>query len=120
MNTARTLLLALALWGLAAEARAASVFLSCRISSEEGPQQDLFVEVRDGHVRYGSSATSLVDAQSIKSFVANGAAIRFKQSFASTQVMWDWTIDRVSGAITIRYVNSVNGKTFLTKRGSCR
>lgn len=120
MNAVRGLLLALAVWGIAADARAESLYLSCEISSTEGPRQDLIVEVRDGYVRYGQSASGLVEAGSISKFAANGALISFKQNFPETQVVWDWTIDRAAGAISIRYINSANGKTFLTKRGSCR
>jgi hypothetical protein len=115
-----SLLLALALWAPASAARAESVSLSCEISSSVSPPQDLIVEVRDGHVRYGSSASSLVEAGSISNFTASGDVISFKQNFPATHVTWDWTIDRASGAITIKYINSANGKTFLTKRGSCR
>jgi hypothetical protein len=120
MNAARGLLLALAAWGLAVDARAESFYLSCQISSTEGPQQDLIVEVSDGGVRYGPSASGLVEAGSISKFAANGALISFKQNFPETGVVWDWTIDRAAGAITIKYISSANGKTFLTKRGSCR
>ncbi|HMK90286.1 MAG TPA: hypothetical protein VK446_11725 [Methylocystis sp.] len=104
----------------AGAARAESVALSCQIASKEGPSQDLSVEIANGRVRYGSGGSALVEAQSISGFSMNGGSIAFRQNFPSERVVWDWTIDRASGAITIKYVNTANSSTFLTKRGTCR
>ena len=119
MKIARPPLLALLLLAAASAARAQSVTLSCHVASAEGIQNDLIVEVGNGHVRYGASGDSLVAAQ-VNSLSTGGETISFKQNFPSTNTVWDWSIDRASGEITIRYINTRNGKPFLTKRGSCR
>jgi len=100
--------------------RAESLTLSCHVASSEGVHNDLVVEIGNGRVRYGASGESLVDAQSVKALSVGGSEISFTQSFPSTNTMMDWTIDRASGAIMIKYINTRNSKPFLTKRGACR
>lgn len=119
MKIARLPLLVLPLLIVASAPRAQTVSLSCHVASAEGVQNDLIVEVGNGHVRYGASGDSLVAAQ-VTSLSTGGETISFKQNFPSTNTVWDWSIDRASGAITIRYINTRNGKAYLTKRGSCR
>ena len=121
MKKAPTLALLLPLLGLASPAQAENALLACQIASQEGVRQDIVLEVRDSRVRYGSSPSSMVVVELAgKSLVANSETISFKQNFPSTGVVWNWSVDRASGEITIKYVNSRNGKTFLTKTGSCR
>ncbi|HXY59648.1 MAG TPA: hypothetical protein VEH76_13835 [Methylocystis sp.] len=120
MKIASPSLLALLLLFPACAPRAETVALSCHVASAEGAQNDLVVEIGNGHVRYGPSGDALVAAQSISGFSEGGETIRFKQNFPATHTVWDWSIDRSSGEITIKYINTLNGKPFLTKRGTCR
>ncbi len=115
-------LVAVASLALASPALAESVMLSCQVSSQQSGPQDIVIEIRDGRVRYGSSASSMVDATSLSrsSLVVSGGVIAFKQVFPSTHVTWDWRIDRGSGAIHITYLYSGSGRSFLHKTGSCR
>ena len=95
--------------------------LSCVVSQQEGPRQDLFVKVSNGLVFYGPSREALVAAESMNkgSLSVSGDQISFRQTWPSNHVQWDWSIDRASGDISIKYINTQNRKVFLTKRGSC-
>jgi hypothetical protein len=106
---------------LAAPARAEQILLSCSFAADNGPRQDIALEIANGRVRYGSNAGSMVNVDSLErsSLVANAGRIAFKQVWPATHVAWNWSIDRASGALTINYVNTNNGKSFLTKTGTC-
>jgi len=121
MKNAALLLFPLVLFGLATQAKAEQISLSCSIASEGAPKQDIVLEIRDGRVRYGSDRSSLVAITSIagSSLVANSGVIAFKQLFPASHVAWDWRVDRATGEITIRYINTGNGKQFLKKSGTC-
>jgi hypothetical protein len=121
MNKAIILSLAIMTSALAAPAKAQDFQLSCVISSAELPQQNLVVQVRDGHILYGATASSLVSADTIDkgSLSITKSRIAFRQSWADTKVQWDWNIDLETGDISIRYINLVNHKQFLQKTGSC-
>lgn len=107
--------------GTAAPARAEQILLSCAFAADNGPRQDIMLEIANGRVRYGSSAASMVNVDSLEraSLVANAERIAFKQAWPATHVAWNWSIDRASGAMTIKEVNTNNGKSFLTKTGAC-
>jgi hypothetical protein len=107
--------------GLLGAAKAEEITLSCVVSQQDAPRQDLFVKVSDGRVFYGSSMSALVAAESMNkgSLSVSSGEISFRQTWPSTHVQWDWSIDRASGGISIKYINTQNNKAFLTKRGSC-
>ncbi len=107
--------------GLAAQAHAEDIFLSCVLSSQELPEQNLVIQVKNGRILYGANASSLVSADTIDkgSLVLTKSRIAFKQSWRDTKVQWDWNIDRDTGDISIRYINLQNNKQFLQKKGSC-
>ena len=119
MNRAAFLLIPVFLLG--ASARAEDIALTCSVSSASFPSQDIVLRIQGGRVSYGSDAQSLIDAESIEksSLVVKSDKIAFKQLFASTRVAWEWKIDRASGDIEIKYINTENGKPFLTKKGKC-
>jgi hypothetical protein len=121
MKRLATLTLAATICGLIGEAKAQEMQLSCVISSAELPQQNLVIQVRDGHIFYGATASSLVSAETIDkgSLAISKSRIAFRQSWADTKVQWDWNIDLDTGEISIRYINLVNKKQFLQKTGSC-
>ncbi len=121
MKTAAPISLFILLLGFAAPARAEEILLSCSFASEGGPRQDIVLEVANGRVRYGSSAASMVKVDSLErsSLVVSGAHIGFKQIWPATHVAWDWSIDRASGAMTLKYISTANGKSFLKKTGTC-
>ncbi|QGM45399.1 hypothetical protein [Methylocystis heyeri] len=113
--------LAATICGFVSQARAEDMQLTCVISSAELPQQNLVIQVRDGRIFYGATASSLVSADTIDkgSLAITKSRIAFKQSWADTKVQWDWNIDLDTGDIGIRYINLVNKKQFLQKKGSC-
>jgi hypothetical protein len=119
----KTIILSLAIMttALAAPAKAEDLQLSCVISSAELPQQNLVVQIRDGRIFYGATASTLVSADTIDkgSLSISKSRIAFRQSWADTKVQWDWNIDLETGDISIRYINLVNHKQFLQKKGSC-
>jgi len=119
MNRAALLLFPVFLLG--ASARAEDVSLTCSVSSASFPNQEIFLQIKGGRISYGSDKDSLVEAESIEkaSLVVKPDRIAFKQLFASTRVAWEWKIERATGGIEIKYVNTENGKSFLTKKGKC-
>ena len=121
MKLAVLLMTAIVTCGLLGPARAEEISLSCVVSQQDAPKQDLFVKVNEGRVFYGSSPSALVPAESMNkgSLSVIGAQISFRQTWPSNHVQWDWSIDRASGGISIKYINTENNKVFLTKRGSC-
>ena len=121
MKIATPLMIAIMSCGLLGSAKAEEIILSCVVSQQDAPRQDLFVKVSDGHVFYGSSMSGLVAAESMNkgSLSISGGQISFRQTWPSNHVQWDWSIDRASGEISIKYINTENKKVFLTKRGSC-
>jgi|GEM_PF-2673509 hypothetical protein len=121
MKIATPLMIAITSCGLLGSAKAQEIMLSCVVSSQDAPKQDLFVKVSEGRVFYGSSMSALVPAESMNkgSLSIGGGQISFRQTWPSNHVQWDWSIDRASGDITIKYINTENKKAFLTKRGSC-
>ena len=121
MKVATPLMIAIMSCGLLSPAKAEEITLSCVVSQQDGPRQDLFVKVSGGRVSYGSSMSALVPAESMNkgSLSVSSGEISFRQTWPSTHVQWDWSIDRASGGISIKYINTQNNKAFLTKRGSC-
>jgi hypothetical protein len=121
MKIATPLMIAITSCGLLGAAKAEEITLSCVVSQQDGPRQDLFVKVSGGRVSYGSSISALVPAESMNkgSLSVSSGEISFRQTWPSTHVQWDWSIDRASGGISIKYINTQNNKAFLTKRGSC-
>ena len=121
MKIATPLMIAIMSCGLLGAAKAEEITLFCVVSQQDGPRQDLFVKVSDGRVSYGSSMSALVAAESMNkgSLSVSGGEISFRQTWPSSHVQWDWSIDRASGGISIKYINTQNNKVFLTKRGSC-
>jgi hypothetical protein len=121
MNRAALLLAPLVVVAALAPAQAEDITLTCSVGSESFPSQAIYLQIKDGRISYGSDKDSLVDAESIEksSLVVKSDKIAFKQLFASTRVAWEWKIDRSAGKIEIRYVNTENGKPFLTKKGTC-
>jgi len=121
MKIATPLMIAIMSCGLLGPAKAEEITLSCVVSQQDGPRQDLFVKVSGGRVSYGSSMSALVPAESMNkgSLSVSSGEISFRQTWPSTHVQWDWSIDRASGGISIKYINTQNNKAFLTKRGSC-
>ena len=121
MKIATPLMIAITSCGLLGAAKAEEITLSCVVSQQDGPRQDLFVKVSGGRVSYGSSMSALVPAESMNkgSLSVSSGEISFRQTWPSTHVQWDWSIDRASGGISIKYINPQNNKAFLTKRGSC-
>jgi hypothetical protein len=121
MKIATPLMIAITSCGLLGAAKAEEITLSCVVSQQDGPRQDLFVKVSGGRVSYGSSMSALVPAESMNkgSLSVSSGEISFRQTWPSTHVQWDWSIDRASGGISIKYINTQNNKAFLTKRGSC-
>jgi len=121
MKIATPLMIAITSCGLLGAAKAEEITLSCVVSQQDGPRQDLCVKVSGGRVSYGSSMSALVPAESMNkgSLSVSSGEISFRQTWPSTHVQWDWSIDRASGGISIKYINTQNNKAFLTKRGSC-
>ncbi len=121
MKKAILLSAALVMSGAVNQAKAEDVFLSCVLSSQELPRQDLVIQIRDGHVLYGSSAGNLVKVETIDkgSLSVSKNRVAFRQTWLDTKVQWDWSIDRESGDISIRYINTENKKQFLQKKGTC-
>ena len=121
MRIATPLMIAIMSCGLIGPAKAEEIMLSCVVAQQDGPKQDLIVKVSDGRVFYGPSTAALVAAESMNkgSLSVSGGQISFRQTWPSNHVQWDWNIDRASGGITIKYINTGNNKAFLTKRGSC-
>ena len=68
--------------------------VSCVVSQQDAPRQDLFVKVSDGRVFYGSSMSALVAAESMNkgSLSVSSSQISFKQTWPSNHVQWDWSI----------------------------
>ncbi len=102
-------------------ARAAPITLTCSLGQEGMPKTEVILEIDDGVVRLGSDRENIVDAQSLekRSLVVKKDVISFRQMFAATRVAWDWKIDRATGKVTQKYINTENGKSFLTKTGDC-
>jgi hypothetical protein len=121
MKIATCLAVASALCGLLGPAKAEEILLSCVVSSKEAPKQDLFVKVSGGRVFYGSAMSSLVAAESLNkgSLSISNSHIAFRQTWPASHVQWDWNIDRDTGNIGIKYINTENKRVFLTKTGSC-
>jgi hypothetical protein len=121
MKRAIILAIAAAASGVVSAANAQEVALSCVISGADLPPQNLVVQIRDGRIFYGATASSLVSPDSIekKSVAITSSHIAFKQSWRDTKVQWDWNIDLSTGEISIRYINLVNKKQFLQKTGRC-
>jgi len=115
------LLVFLPLLAVSTAAKAAPVTLTCTLGQEGMPQQEVILEIEDGAVRLGSDRENIVDAQSLEkhSLVIKKEVISFRQMFAATRVAWDWKIDRATGKVTQKYINTETGKPFLTKTGSC-
>ncbi len=63
MKIATPLMIAVMSCGLLGAAKAEEITLSCVVSQQDGPRQDLFVKVSDGRVSYGSSMSALVAAE---------------------------------------------------------
>ena len=121
MKAATPLMIAIMSCGLLGPAKAEEITLFCVVSQQDGPRQNLFVKVSDGHVSYGQSMSALVAAESMNkgSLAVTSGEISFRQSWPSNHLQWDWSIDRASGGISIKYINTENKRVFLTKRGSC-
>jgi hypothetical protein len=117
----RIMLVYLPLLAVSAAAQAAPVTLTCSLGQEGMPQQEVILQIDDGAVRLGSDQENIVDAQSLEkhSLVVKKDVISFRQMFAATRVAWDWKIDRASGKVTQKYINTETGKSFLTKSGTC-
>jgi len=117
----RMMLVFLPLLAVSATAKAAPVTLTCSLGQEGMPQQEVILQIDDGAVRLGSDQENIVDAQSLEkhSLVVKKDVISFRQMFAATRVAWDWKIDRASGKVTQKYINTETGKSFLTKTGTC-
>jgi len=111
----------LLLLAFSSSASGATITLTCTLASQDEPPQQIILEIGDGHVRYGSDAGSLVDVQSLEkhSLVVKSDVIAFRQNHAATRVVWDWRIDRASGALTQKYISTESGKSFRTKTGKC-
>jgi hypothetical protein len=109
------------LLAVSAAAQAAPDTLTCSLGQEGMPQQEVILQIDDGAVRLGSDQENIVDAQSLEkhSLVVKKDVISFRQMFAATRVAWDWKIDRASGKVTQKYINTETGKSFLTKTGNC-
>jgi hypothetical protein len=121
MKTTAPLAIALTLCGFLSPARAEEILLSCVVASQDAPKQNLLVKVSDGHVFYGQTMASLVAAGSMNkgSLSVGNGHISFRQTWPASHVQWDWSIDRGSGDISIKYINTANKRVFLTKRGLC-
>ncbi len=121
MKIATPLMIAVMSCGLLGAAKAEEIMLSCVVAQQDGPRQDLLVKVSDGRVFYGSSMSALVAAESMNkgSLSVSSGQISFRQTWPSSHVQWDWSIDRASGGISIKYINTQNNKVFLTKKGAC-
>jgi hypothetical protein len=121
MKRAILLSAAVVVVGFVHQAKAEDMLLSCVLSSQELPRQDLVIQIKDGHVLYGSSAQNLVNAETIDkgSLSVSKNRVAFKQTWSDTKVQWDWNIDRETGDISIRYINTENKKQFLQKKGTC-
>ncbi len=121
MKVATPLMIVVMSCGLLGPAKAEEITLFCVVSQQDAPRQNLFVKVSEGRVFYGQSASDLVAAESMNkgSLAVSGGQISFRQTWPSSHVQWDWSIDRASGDISIKYINTENKKVFLTKRGSC-
>lgn len=121
MKIATPAMIAIMCCGLLRAAKADEIALSCVIAAQDAPKQDLFVKISDGRVFYGASASTMIAAESLNrgSLAVSGDHISFRQIWPSSHVQWDWSINRGSGEIIIKYVNMGNNKAFLTKRGSC-
>jgi hypothetical protein len=121
MKAATALSIAVILASFVGHAQAEEILFSCMVSSQDTAKQKLIVKIKDGHVSYGADMASLVGADSIikGSLAIDGGHIAFKQTWARSHVEWDWNIDRGAGAISIKYVNTENKKTYLNKKGSC-
>ncbi len=121
MKIASPVMIAISSCGLLGPAKAEEIMLSCVVSQQDAPRQDLFVKVSEGRVFYGSAISALVAAESMNkgSLSVSSRQISFRQTWPSNHVQWDWSIDRGSGDISIKYINTENKKVFLTKRGSC-
>ena len=117
----RAMLVFLPLLAVATTAKAAPVTLTCSLGQEGMPKQEVILEIEDGSVRLGSDRENIVDAQSLekRSLVVKKDMISFRQMFAATRVAWDWKIDRATGKVTQKYINTETGKSFLTKVGDC-
>ncbi|ARN80107.1 hypothetical protein [Methylocystis bryophila] len=117
----RALVVFLPLLAVSTRAEAAPVTLTCSLGQEGMPKQELVLEIEDGGVRLGSDHENIVDAQSLekRSLVIKKDLISFRQMFAATRVAWDWKIDRATGKVTQKYINTETGKPFLTKTGDC-
>jgi hypothetical protein len=117
----RRMMLVIPLFAVSATAQAAPVTLTCSLGQEGMPQQAVILQIDDGAVRLGSDQENIVDAQSLEkhSLVVKKDVISFRQMFAATRVAWDWKIDRASGKVTQKYINTETGKSFLTKTGTC-
>ena len=117
----RMMLVFLPLLAVSATAQAAPITLTCSLGQEGMPQQEVILQIDDGAVRLGSDQENIVDAQSLEkhSLVVKKDVISFRQMFAATRVAWDWKIDRASGKVTQKYINTETGKSFMTKTGSC-
>jgi hypothetical protein len=117
----RVMLMFLPLLFVSTTARAAPITLTCSLGQEGMPKTEVILEIDDGAVRLGSDRENIVDAQSLekRSLVVKKDVISFRQMFAATRVAWDWKIDRASGKVTQKYINTENGKSFLTKTGDC-
>jgi hypothetical protein len=117
----RVMLLFLPFLAASTAAHATPITLTCSLGQEGMPKQEVILEIEDGAVRLGSDRENIVDAQSLekRSLVVKKDVITFRQMFAATRVAWDWKIDRASGAVTQKYINTETGKSFLTKTGSC-
>jgi hypothetical protein len=122
MKSAIGALLAVPALAFAAPARAESILMACQVSTGQSAPQEIVLEIRNDSVRYGSTMSDMVDASSLSrsSLVVTGETIGFKQVFPSSQLTWDWRIDRGSGTIIITYLSSGTGKSYLHKTGSCR
>jgi hypothetical protein len=59
MKVATPLMIAIMSCGLLGPAKAEEITLSCVVSQQDAPRQDLFVKVSDGRVFYGSSMSAL-------------------------------------------------------------
>ena len=117
----RVMLMSLPLLYVSTAAQAAPITLTCSLGQEGMPKTDVILEIDDGVVRLGSDRENIVDAQSLekRSLVIKKDVISFRQMFAATRVAWDWKIDRASGKVTQKYINTETGKSFLTKTGDC-
>ncbi len=117
----RVMLMFLPLLFVSTTAWAAPITLTCSLGQEGMPKTEVILEIDDGAVRLGSDRENIVDAQSLekRSLVVKKDVISFRQMFAATRVAWDWKIDRASGKVTQKYINTENGKSFLTKTGDC-